>query len=175
MKIYTKVGDKGTTSLIGTQKISKADLRLACLGDLDELNCQIGVIIALKPPHQKIEKLQRVQNLLFNLGANIAGADLTIKSSDIEQLEQEIDQLQQTLPALTAFILPSGDLLATHCHFARAICRRAERAQAALNDLEQDIPENHLKYINRLSDWLFVNARAFAHQAKVEERLWCLD
>ena len=148
---------------------------LSCLGDLDELNCQIGVIIALKPPKETVEKLQQVQNLLFNIGANIAGADLTVKSNHIKQLEQDIDQLQQQLPALTAFILPSGDLLATHCHLARAICRRAERAQAALNDQDQSIPANHLKYINRLSDWLFVHARGFAYQAGVEERLWCLD
>ena len=172
MKIYTKVGDKGTTSLIGTAKISKADARLNCLGDLDELNCHIGIIIALKPDDIINKQLKRIQHLLFNLGANIAGADLSIKSADIQQIEQSIDQFQQQLPALTAFILPSGDLLSTHCHLARAICRRAERTQAALNVQGQAIPTTHLAYLNRLSDWLFVCARLLSKKSKVTETLW---
>ena len=172
MKIYTKVGDKGTTSLLGTEKLSKADLRLQCMGGLDELNCQIGVILALSPSQLVKNQLLSIQHQLFNLGANLAGAELKLRRDNITTLEQSIDKLEEKLPKLTAFILPGGGIKSAHCHLARAVCRRIERLFVSVQDSGEDVPDYSLQYLNRLSDWLFVCARILAKETDEKETLW---
>jgi cob(I)alamin adenosyltransferase len=178
-KIYTRGGDKGMTSLGGGDRIAKQSLRICAIGDVDEANSTIGLarITAEQMATDVAEILSRVQNDLFDFGADIArpGNDtsdgsLRIQSIQVDRLEGEIDTANETLDPLTSFVLPGGTELAARLHLARAISRRAERAVVSLADSEP-VNDQALAYINRLSDLLFVLARQANDQGR-EDILW---
>jgi cob(I)alamin adenosyltransferase len=165
MKIYTKKGDKGNTQLLGGSIVRKNHIKLECYGTIDELNAFIGNIYDQEISAFYKEPLLKIQNQLFNLGSCIAfdGKKENIKlpnvtEENIEELEKEIDKMDASLPILKNFILPSGLPTVSKCHIARTVCRRAERNLIALEE-KWEIDPLHLKYLNRLSDYLFVLAR----------------
>jgi cob(I)alamin adenosyltransferase len=178
MKIYTKTGDKGDTSLFGGKRVPKSTLRIDAYGTVDELNAQLGVVCALKP-HVEVESiLKGLQNQLFDLGADLATPqDVAsskihrIRQEHIENLEKTIDRLEAQLVPLQTFILPGGQLVSAKLHVARAVCRRAERLVDALGRNE-DIGKFALIYLNRLADLLFVIARYANMLAGTEEPTW---
>ncbi|HWU72141.1 MAG TPA: cob(I)yrinic acid a,c-diamide adenosyltransferase [Sphingomonas sp.] len=161
-KIYTRTGDGGTTGLVGGGRISKADPLMAAIGDLDEANSAIGVAL-VSIEDDTAAPLRRIQNELFDLGADLAtppdmeGA-LRVTAEQIERLEREIDAMNEALSPLTSFVLPGGAAGAAQLHLARAIVRRAERSAVAAST-DNALNPKALTYINRLSDWLFVAAR----------------
>jgi cob(I)alamin adenosyltransferase len=165
-KIYTRTGDGGSAGLVDGSRVSKSSLRMAAIGEVDEANAAIGVAIAALGPGEVADRLLRIQNDLFDLGADVAtpgevdGA-LRIVASQVERLEREIDAMNSALAPLTSFILPSGSPGVSALHLARAVVRRAERAAVALNESEPLNPQL-LAYLNRLSDHLFVAARFVA-------------
>jgi cob(I)alamin adenosyltransferase len=174
-KIYTRTGDAGSTGLVDGSRVSKADVRIAAIGDVDEANSAIGVALSALPHGDVRVALTRFQNDLFDLGADLATPDgidgaLRITPHQVERIEQEIDRLNAGLAPLTSFILPAGEPAAAALHLARAITRRAERAVVALA-AEQPINPHALSYINRLSDYLFVAAR-FVNQDGAGDVLW---
>lgn len=159
-RIYTRTGDTGTTGLVDGSRVSKADARMAAIGDVDEANSAIGVAIATLGERDPSQRLLTIQNDMFDLGADIAtppGIDgaLRIVPAQVTRLETEIDAMNVALSPLTSFILPGGDPAAAALHLARAIVRRAERSAVAV----EDIGGPALAYLNRLSDWLFVATR----------------
>jgi len=168
-KIYTRTGDGGTAGLVDGSRISKASPRFAAIGDIDEANAAIGVAIAALQPDEIATSLLRIQNELFDLGADVAtpgeieGA-LRIVGGQVERLEREIDAMNAKLEPLTSFILPGGSPAVAALHLARTIVRRAERSGVALNEAEPLNPDA-LAYLNRLSDHLFVAARVVAASA----------
>ena len=165
-KIYTRTGDTGSAGLVDGSRVSKSSLRMSAIGEVDEANAAIGVAIVELDGHRIADALLRVQNELFDLGADVAtpgeieGA-LRIIAVQVERLEQDIDLLNETLAPLTSFILPSGRGGVSALHLGRAVVRRAERAAVALNQAEPLNPQL-LAYLNRLSDYLFVAARYVA-------------
>ncbi|HJP68361.1 MAG TPA: cob(I)yrinic acid a,c-diamide adenosyltransferase [Sphingomicrobium sp.] len=165
-KIYTRTGDSGSAGLVDGSRVSKTSLRMTAIGEVDEANAAIGVAIAALGTDKISELLLRIQNDLFDLGADVAtpgevdGA-LRIVATQTERLEQEIDRLNDSLEPLSSFILPSGSSAVSSLHLARAVVRRAERAAVALNQAEPLNP-HLLAYLNRLSDHLFVAARFVA-------------
>jgi cob(I)alamin adenosyltransferase len=167
-KIYTRTGDGGTAGLVDGSRVSKSSLRMAAIGEIDEANAAIGVAIAALGRDDVAYRLLRVQNDLFDLGADAAtpgeveGA-LRIEASQVARLEVEIDEMNATLDPLTSFILPGGSPAVAALHLARTVVRRAERATVALNESEPLNPQL-LAYLNRLSDHLFVAARFVAAQ-----------
>ena len=162
--IYTKTGDKGGTSLASGARVAKTDVRIEAYGTVDELNSWIGL---LRVSYGSMELLW-IQNKLFNLGAALSEAPGEwIVEADVKQLEQWIDALQAQLPALHAFVLPAGNVLACRCHVCRTVCRRAERRMI---DAQADAIA--LQFINRLSDYLFVLARYLNCHFKIEEEVW---
>ncbi len=178
-KIYTRTGDDGTTGLVDGSRRSKADARMQAIGDVDEVNSFLGLAIVALAGGQPAEQLLRIQNDLFDLGADIAtpGDDFTpsemvlrIVPSQVAWLEQSMDELNERLSALTSFILPGGSQPAAALHAARAICRRAERSLVTLAAVEPVNPQA-MAYINRLSDLLFVAAR-FVNQQASGDILW---
>lgn len=178
MKIYTKGGDKGKTSLIGGTRVSKHSLRIESYGTTDELNAHIGLIRdSLKNPVLK-EQILVIQERLFTLGSHLA-ADPDrnrmqlppLFESDITYLEEKIDELDAQLEPLRKFVLPGGHLTVSFCHVARTICRRAERLVVGVAE-EAEIDENILKYLNRLSDYLFVLSRYLTKELNAEEIPW---
>ena len=193
MKIYTKTGDSGTTSLFGGKKLSKNDARVEAYGTVDELNSLLGVIITNlnysssanrevstsrnSPQGRIINKLLRIQRELFVLGTDLASPNKVkikvprIMKPFITRLEQEIDSWDKNLPKLRNFILPGGSPIGSKLHLARSIARRAERSIAALSQTEK-INRNAQIYINRLSDWLFVLARYANKSNGQEEKIW---
>lgn len=193
-KIYTCTGDDGSTGLVGGARIDKNSLRVSAYGEVDELNSYLGLVRELLSgefkehaerakvtPHWREvmrDILITVQNELFDIGAELATpADshwegmLKAGAPHIERLEGWIDQLNEDLPVLKSFILPGGSVLAAQVHIARTVCRRAERTICALHR-EEPVSEFILKYVNRLSDLLFVMGRAVVHQDGREEFLW---
>ena len=178
MKIYTKTGDKGDTSLFGGQRVPKDALRIEAYGTVDELNSLLGIVRA-DNSYPEIDKiLTTVQNRLFDLGADLATPRSLekkkikrIELKDANQLEKYIDSLEQHLKPLRTFILPSGSPVAARLHFARTVCRRAERIVVRLSRNE-DIGEHITIYLNRLSDMLFVLARYANFAAGVTETRW---
>lgn len=166
-KIYTRGGDKGETSLSDGTRLSKTSLRITAIGDVDEANSAIGLARAgLPKDHSLTEILARIQNDLFDLGADLAmpgddpkDGNLRVQENQVKRLESEIDIVNEPIAPLTSFVLPGGSDAASRIHLARAIARRAERATTALAEAE---PVNRLAlhYLNRLSDLLFVAARA---------------
>jgi cob(I)alamin adenosyltransferase len=173
-RIYTGGGDRGETSLGDGTRVSKVDCRIAAFGAVDELNSLLGVVLATDVPEEMQEVLGRVQNELFDLGADLSvpfGVTdrLRITHDQIAALEQDCDRFNADLPELTSFVLPGGSEAAARIHVARAVCRRAEReALEAAEELE--INQLALVYLNRLSDLLFILARAA--NAGGEEPLW---
>jgi cob(I)alamin adenosyltransferase len=165
-KIYTRTGDGGSAGLVDGSRVSKSSLRMTAIGEVDEANAAIGVAIAALGRGEVPEMLLRIQNDLFDLGADVAtpgevdGA-LRIVAAQVERLEREIDALNADLAPLTSFILPSGSAGVSGLHLARAIVRRAERAAVALNEIEP-LNLQLVAYLNRLSDHLFVAARFVA-------------
>ena len=171
-KIYTRTGDAGTTGLGDGERASKTAARVHAMGDVDELNSLIGVLISDGLESELHDTLLAVQHDLFDLGGEISIPGSTLlPSSAIARLERAIDRCNEKLPPLKEFILPGGSRSAAHCHLARTVCRRAERAVVALADVET-INDALLKYINRLSDLLFVLARTLARQDGGAEILW---
>lgn len=173
-KIYTRTGDKGTTGLGDDSRVDKDSARIEAIGTVDELNCLIGVLITHNPPGEIAQLLTQIQHRLFDLGGELAVPGYQVVSHEpIEALEQRLDQLNESLPPLEEFILPAGNLLAASCHHARAVCRRAERRLTLLARQDQEqINENALKYLNRLSDLLFVIARVLARENGGTEVYW---
>ncbi|MBS4027397.1 MAG: cob(I)yrinic acid a,c-diamide adenosyltransferase [Ignavibacteriales bacterium] len=164
MKIYTKTGDKGETSLYGGKRVSKSTLRIEAYGTVDELNSVIGICRSMWPPEELDGILEELQEVLFVLGADLATPlDATTKihrisTEDVEQLEKYIDSIEPQLEPLKSFILPGGTGVASYLHFTRTICRRAERVVVQLSK-EESIGDIPVIFINRLSDFLFVLAR----------------
>ena len=178
MKIYTKTGDKGETALFGGERVPKDAQRIEAYGSVDELNCVLGVIQSLGPDKLIAESLQKIQNQLFELGADLATPKahqspmiprITVKHSSF--LEKIIDTMEKELHPLKTFILPGGTTIASHLHLARTVCRRAERSVVRLSRNE-DIGDAVIIYLNRLSDLLFVMARFANHQSGQEEVKW---
>ena len=181
MKIYTKKGDEGNTQLLGGSMVKKNHIKLECYGTIDELNAFIGNIYDQKIRESHKEILLKIQNQLFNLGSCIAfdGKKESIKlpnvtEKNIEMLEKAIDKMDASLPILKNFILPSGLSTVSKCHIARTICRRAERNLVALGE-EEKINPLHLKYLNRLSDYLFVLARFILMENDISATEWEKD
>ena len=176
MKIYTKTGDDGTTGLIGNIRIKKSNPRIAAYGAVDELNAALGIILSFKLGKDINNLLTKIQNDLFVVGADLANPNLKntsnrVTSEMVSILETEIDKLEGKLPQITFFILPGGDLIASHVHLARAICRRAETDIVKLSESEK-INNESLIYINRLSDLLFVIARTINKRKKISDVAW---
>ena len=179
MKIYTKTGDDGTTGLLGPDRVRKDDPRIDAYGTVDELNAAIGVARAAQPDAAVDAILGRIQNDLFVLGSALADPAPAgpffdaVTAEHVAWLEGRIDVLQDALPALTEFILPGGTPAAAQIHLARTICRRAERLVVRLRaHPDQSVSENGLVYLNRLSDALFVIARAINRAAGVADIPW---
>lgn len=166
MKIYTKTGDKGTTSLVGGTRVPKTHIRLEAYGTVDELNSNLGLLITYLLDGKDKDFLQQVQDRLFAVGSHLATdrekmelkEASIISSEQVEMVEREIDRLDTLLPPLSAFILPGGSRGAALCHVCRTVCRRAERRILALAE-QVEISSELLAYVNRLSDYLFVLSR----------------
>lgn len=185
MKIYTKSGDKGKTSLIGGVRVAKNHLRIETYGTIDELNAHIGLLRDNIQDEDTNEVLLKIQNELFTVGAQLATAPEkellrsgkkrlnlhTISDSSIGFLEDEIDKMNENLQKMTHFILPGGHSVVSFCHIARCICRRGERLVVSLNDTSTVDPIL-IQYLNRLSDFLFVLARKLSNDLKIEEIKW---
>ena len=178
MKIYTKTGDKGHTSLIGGTRVPKHHLRIESYGTVDELNSYIGLIRDQDITAKHKVVLKEVQDRLFTIGASLASDPEKSKmkipdlhNSDIELLEQEIDRMDGKLPALRHFILPGGSNAISFCHIARCVCRRAERMAVHLSE-DSFVEEKVVIYLNRLSDYLFTLARKIGQEQQIAENEW---
>lgn len=179
LQIYTKTGDDGTTGLIGGSRVKKYDLRLEAYGTIDELNSHIGLILTVDIDERARRVLTEIQSKLFVIGSQLATDDQIVKlagqmpcsEQDIEKLEQEMDHMFEILPRLNHFILPAGVPGTTYAHLARTVCRRAERRVVELSD-KKGVDPILIRYINRLSDYLFVLARKINQDHHGEEILW---
>ncbi|HQV60800.1 MAG TPA: cob(I)yrinic acid a,c-diamide adenosyltransferase [Chitinophagaceae bacterium] len=179
-KIYTKTGDKGTTSLIGGTKVPKSHLRIEAYGTVDELNSYIGLCRDILTDENSRTVLQEVQDRLFTIGSSLACDPIKepkmripdLKEKDVELLEKEMDKLNESIPEMKSFILPGGHTTVSHLHIARCICRRAERCCVRLELESLEVEQVILKYLNRLSDYLFVLSRYTGHQLLVGEIPW---
>lgn len=185
MKIYTKTGDTGTTSLYGGTRVPKHHLRIESYGTVDELNSQIGLVRDQNIDHRSKDHLLKIQNELFTIGAMLATPSdkellkngkerLNIPKISLESvifLEEAIDEMNEDLAPMTHFILPGGHQTVSFCHIARCICRRTERLVTHLNEIEAINPDI-LTYVNRLSDFLFVLARKLSNDLSAKEIPW---
>ncbi|MCH4246908.1 MAG: cob(I)yrinic acid a,c-diamide adenosyltransferase [Acinetobacter populi] len=178
-KIYTRTGDAGTTGLGDGSRVGKDDLRIQALGDVDELNAIVGVLRAqianseLSEKQDWDHKLSLIQHWLFDLGGEVCIPNYTLlQAKSIDFLEQDIDRMNEALPMLKDFILPSGTLACSYTHQARAVCRRAERSLIIVQQRDQNIQNTALQLLNRLSDWFFVASRNLQKQAGGTEVLW---
>jgi cob(I)alamin adenosyltransferase len=169
-KIYTRTGDDGSTGMADGSRVDKDDLLVCAIGDIDELNSQLAVLI-YHSPEVFSDSIKIIQNELFNVGAELAMGQAIIQQESINSLEQSLDELNKSLTPLKEFILPGGGLAASHCHVARAICRRAERTLVSLNK-NKPVSKELMSYINRLSDYLFVLARAISKELGEDEVYW---
>lgn len=178
-KIYTKTGDDGTTGLVGGSRVKKYDLRLESYGTIDELNAQIGIIRSFEMENELKEILIKIQHQLFNIGSRLASdekgeeytAKLAVQEADILLLENSIDKMNEELEELRHFILPGGELAVAHCHVARTVCRRAERRIVEFSET-WNVNPTLIKYVNRLSDFLFILARKLAKNSGLKETPW---
>jgi cob(I)alamin adenosyltransferase len=171
-KIYTRTGDQGTTGLGDGKRVDKDDLRVETYGTVDELNSLIGLVLASNMSDELRNSLTRTQHELFDLGGELCMPGYTLVPEPyVEQLEADLDRFNEDLPPLKDFILPGGSEAAARCHHARTVCRRAERLLVSLGKLEE-INETSLRYLNRLSDLLFVMARVMARADGGKEVLW---
>jgi cob(I)alamin adenosyltransferase len=177
LKIYTKTGDLGETSLFGGKRLSKHHLRIESYGTVDELNAHVGTVRDGLTDKELRDWLKSIQDTLFVVGGILASAPgkkpdyLNVSTDQIELLEKAIDSMEETLPALKNFILPGGHPVVSHCHVARCVCRRAERRVVGLSQ-EEEVDEILVKYLNRLSDFLFVLSRKIGQHFGVEEVAW---
>lgn len=178
MKIYTKTGDTGTTSLFGGKRVSKADLRIDTYGTVDELNSYIGLLRDQDVNQKRNEVLVEIQDRLFTIGSILATEPGNTKvkipslaEQDIQYLEKEIDTMDSELPPMRFFVLPGGHPSVSIGHVARTVCRRAERLTIALDQVEKVEPLV-IKYLNRLSDYIFVLCRKMTNELNVEETPW---
>jgi cob(I)alamin adenosyltransferase len=180
MKIYTKTGDRGTTSLIGGTKVSKSHLRIDAYGTVDELNSWIGVVSDHTTDETLKGILKEIQDRLFTIGSSLAcdpEKEPKLKIPDLHEgditfLEGEIDRMNAVLPEMKSFVLPGGAPAVSFAHVARCVCRRAERLCVALQEVDLEVEDLVLKYLNRLSDHLFMLARYIGHQQGAEEIKW---
>ncbi len=181
-KVYTKTGDQGITRLAGGQEVRKDSQRIEAYGTVDELNACLGLLRESLPAGAQFRELTaqvlRIQNELFDLGSQLAVLPEdrrentpVISEADIKRLEDEIDQMNAELPALTSFILPGGGEAGARCHLARTVCRRAEREVIRLQNISP-LDGSEIPYLNRLSDWLFTAARYLTHRQGIDENLW---
>ena len=175
MKIYTRTGDTGETSLFGGARVRKDDARIEAYGTIDELNSVLGVARASWPESSLDGQFHAIQSDLFEIGAHLASPGTSrfpgVESARIEELERGIDAMEAELAPLTSFILPGGSLAASQLHIARVVCRRAERLVVALRD-ESPATQSSIAYLNRLSDYLFVAARFANRRAGVDDVPW---
>lgn len=178
MKIYTKTGDSGQTSLLGGKRVSKAHLRIEAYGTVDELNAYVGMVRDQEVNASRAPFLKEIQDRLFTIGADLATAPDAAKvkkpdlhEEDVMQLEGAMDEMDAVLPPLKHFVLPGGHPVVSFCHLARTVCRRAERACIALAE-EESVNPLVITYINRLSDYFFVLGRMNAQELGVEEVTW---
>ncbi|MDM1764953.1 MULTISPECIES: cob(I)yrinic acid a,c-diamide adenosyltransferase [unclassified Acinetobacter] len=178
-KIYTRTGDSGTTGLGDGSRVAKDDLRIAALGDVDELNSIVGVLrsqIALSTIENKAhwdKSLSLIQHWLFDLGGEVCIPNYTmLQPICVEFLEKEIDRMNEDLPMLKDFILPSGTIVCSYTHQARSVCRRAERSLMTVHTSDQNIQATALQLLNRLSDWFFVASRTLQRAEGGSEVLW---
>jgi len=181
MKIYTKTGDKGTTSLLSGERVEKFNLRISTYGTVDELNSFVGYLRSSEIKKEDVEFLIKIQNKLFNLGALLATVNKNknlkiseISDNDIKTLENEMDKIEINLPNLTSFVLPGGNQAVSLGHVCRSICRRAERLCVQLSKTET-IEEKLIMYLNRLSDYFFVLSRKITYDFNVDEIIWETD
>lgn len=180
MKIYTKTGDKGTTSLIGGTKVPKSHHRIEAYGTVDELNSYLGLVRDLITDQPTIDILASIQDRLFTIGSSLACDPIKepkmrlpdLHRADIEVLEKEIDRMDTVLEPMKSFIIPGGHTTVSHIHIARCVCRRAERACVRLELESLEVEPLVLQYLNRLSDYLFVLARYATHLLGVVEIPW---
>ena len=171
-KIYTRTGDDGSTGMADGSRVAKHSLVIQAVGEVDELNSHIGVLLANDLPEALRAVLVEVQHDLFNLGGQLSMPDYQlITTKQIDFLEQQIDQYNADLPPLKEFILPAGSMATSQCHVCRSVCRRVERTVSALA-AEAEIANELLQYVNRLSDMLFVFARVIARASGDGEVLW---
>lgn len=178
MKIYTKTGDKGETSLIGGTRVQKYHQRIEAYGTIDELNSWIGLIRDQPINNDSVKALLEIQDRLFTIGSLLAEDPEKsrmklpeIGNDDITFLEQQIDMMNEVIPELKSFILPGGHTTVSYCHIARCVCRRAERLVVHLNE-ERPVEGKIIIYINRLSDYLFTLARFLGHRLQILESPW---
>lgn len=180
LKIYTKTGDLGTTSLIGGTKVPKSHLRIESYGTIDELNSYIGLVGDLVPDTRVKAVLKEIQDRLFTIGSSLASDPdkeplmkiPDLKEADVALLEEEMDQMHTVLPPMKHFILPGGHQAVSTLHISRCVCRRAERLCVNMQEHNLFVDPLVIKYINRLSDYLFVLSRYIAHLLRVEEVAW---
>lgn len=178
MKVYTKTGDKGETSLFGGKRVAKHDLRIEAYGTVDELNSYIGLIRDQTIDKNSFNVLIEIQDRLFTLGSILATVPGNTKvkvpsliNSDVLYLEKEIDQMNEHLPEMRSFVLPGGHTTVSFCHIARCVCRRAERLTTELSEKEE-VDNLILIYLNRLSDYIFVLSRKLTQDLKATEIPW---
>jgi cob(I)alamin adenosyltransferase len=179
-KIYTRTGDKGTTSLIGGTKVPKSHLRIEAYGTVDELNSYIGLCKDLVTDEAAKKTLLEIQDRLFTIGSSLACDPIKepkmripdLIEKDIELLEHEMDRMNEIIPAMKSFILPGGHTTLSQLHIARCVCRRAERCCVRLELESLEVEAIIIKYLNRLSDYLFVLSRYTGHLLKVVEIPW---
>lgn len=185
MRIYTRSGDKGTTALIGGTRVPKHHIRIETYGTLDELNAHLGMLRSMQVSEKDNAQLVEIQTNLFTMGSELATDPekaimrngkkrlniSKISPAHIEQMEGWIDRINENLPPLKNFLLPGGNQTVAQSHICRTVCRRTERLATALDEAE-GIDENLLKYLNRLSDYLFVLSRKLAKDLQVEETPW---
>ena len=178
MKIYTKTGDKGQTSLVGGTRVSKTELRIEAYGTVDELNSYVGLVRDQEVNVGRKELLKEIQDRLFTIGSILASEPEQTKKripdlheSDIELLEKAMDDMDTSLEPMRFFILPGGHQSISFAHVARTVCRRAERVVIRLS-LETEVNDLVIRYLNRLSDYLFVLCRMMAKELNIEENAW---
>ena len=178
MKIYTKTGDLGETSLLGGKRVKKSNPRIDAYGTVDELNSYIGLLISLDDQEDRKKLLAQIQNNLFVMGSHLACASdkktdnlPVLENSSIIELENQIDEMTNLLPEMKNFILPGGNQHISFCHIARCVCRRAERCVVELNEIEK-VESILIQYLNRLSDYIFVLARKIGQETNTPEIPW---
>ncbi|GAB3340049.1 cob(I)yrinic acid a,c-diamide adenosyltransferase [Marivirga atlantica] len=180
MKIYTRGGDKGKTSLLGGSRISKADRRIDAYGNVDELNSWVGLLRDQQVNANRHLLLVEIQDRLFTIGSHLANekADSDrfqipeIHEEDVTRLEEAIDQMNEKLPEMKSFILPGGHQVVSYCHITRTVCRRAERGVVALQEVSDEVEPLIVTYLNRLSDYLFVLSRMLTKELNATEVPW---
>ena len=178
MKIYTKKGDGGKTSLLGGKRVAKHHIRIEAYGTVDELNAHLGLLQSQALLQAYRPQLEAIQHRLFVLGSMLANdpedsryQPPELVENDVKMLEEAIDEMEQQLSPLSNFVLPGGSSMNAYAHLARCVCRRAERRVVALSE-DSEVSEMTIRYLNRLSDWLFVLARVCSKLEGVDELIW---